>query len=166
VDGVIDTLLERLALEVNHGPVIVRRSLGYLAAARYGLTEDEMLDVLSADREGWKDFEEERNKHHDLLEQRLPVIVWSRLFHDLEPYLVERSGPGGTVACFYHSQLARQAAARFLGDGRRFRRPGSRGRIRRGHSARIVRNLVLWIQRQEHGRQLYSAGRTGARVTD
>jgi WD40 repeat protein len=118
VEGVIDTLLNRLSLEGNHGPLLVSRSLGYLAAARYGLTEDEMLDVLSDDEKVWEDFFARR--HHDPPERRLPVIVWSRLFLDLEPYLSERSAPGGTVTSFYHRQLAEQTAARFLAgeDGR------------------------------------------------
>jgi hypothetical protein len=114
VDGVIDTLLDRLSLESNHGPLLVGRGLGYLAAARYGLTEDEVLDVLSADQEVWQDFE--RRAHHTPPEHRLPVIVWSRLFLDIEPYLAERSAPGGTVACFYHRQLAMRVAARFLSE--------------------------------------------------
>ncbi len=123
VEGVIDTLLNRLSLEANHGPLLVRRGLGYLAAARYGLTEDEILDVLSADQEIWQDFE--HRAHHTPPEHRLPVIVWSRLFLDLEPYLAERSAPGGTVASFYHRQLAEQTAARFLRGDERLRRHAS-----------------------------------------
>ena len=87
----IDTLFDRLSLEANHGPPLVGRSLGYLAAARYGLTEEEMLDVLSADEEVWQDFE--RRAHHAPPNRRFPVIVWSRLFLDLEPYLMERAVP-------------------------------------------------------------------------
>jgi len=120
VEGVIDTLLNRLSLEANHGPLLVGRGLGYLAAARYGLTEDEMLDVLSADEDVWRDFAE--RSHHTPPERRLPVIVWSRLFLDLEPYLAERSAPGGTVASFYHRQLAAEAAGRFLSGEQRRKR--------------------------------------------
>jgi WD40 repeat protein len=109
VEGVIDTLLNRLSREANHGPLLVRRGLGYLAAARYGLTEDEILDMLSADGEVWQDFE--RRSHHTPPERRLPVIVWSRLYLDLEPYLTERSVPGGTVAAFYHRQVLERVSA-------------------------------------------------------
>jgi WD40 repeat protein len=112
VEGIIDTLLSRLSEQSHHGPLLVNRGLGYLAAARYGLTEGEILDLLSGDEELWQDFE--RRAHHTPPERRLPVIVWSRLFLDLEPYLAERSVPGGTVASFYHRQLAEQATARFL----------------------------------------------------
>jgi hypothetical protein len=107
VAGIIDTLFARLASNANHGQVLVERSLGYLAAARYGLTEDEVLDVLTDDDAVWSDFDQ--RKHHEVSERRLPVVVWSRLSLDLEPYLTERSAPGGTVIAFYHRQLAERA---------------------------------------------------------
>jgi tetratricopeptide (TPR) repeat protein len=114
VAGVIDTLFDRLSSNANHGPVLVERSLGYLAAARFGLTEDEILDVLTADDAVWNDFSE--REHHEVSERRLPVVVWSRLLLDLEPYLTERAAPGGTVITFYHRQLAKSVSERFLAE--------------------------------------------------
>jgi hypothetical protein len=109
VAGVINTLFARLSSSASHGPVLVEHSLSYLAAARYGLTEDEILDVLTADDAVWNDFD--RRKHHEVSERRLPVVVWSRLSLDLEPYLTERAGPGGTVVAFYHRQLREYSAS-------------------------------------------------------
>lgn len=120
VEGILDTLLTRLALDTNHGPLLVGRSLGYLAASRYGLTEDEMVDVLSADEQVWQDFQ--HRAHHTPPERRLPVVVWSRLYFDLSPYMTERSAPGGAVISFYHRQLAERAAARFLVEAERLGR--------------------------------------------
>ena len=123
VAGMIDTLFDRLQANTNHGPVLVDHSLGYLAAARYGLTENEMLDVLTADDVVWQDFD--ARKHHDVSARRLPVVVWSRLSLDLEPYLTERRAPGGTVTGFYHRQVAELAAERFLqGEDRTARHVG------------------------------------------
>jgi WD40 repeat protein len=112
VGGMIDVLFDRLSEEANHGPTLVERSLGYLAAARYGLTEDEMLDVLASDDAVWSDFD--KRKHHDVSERSLPVVVWSRLSLDLEAYFTERAAPGGNVISFFHRQLAEQVAMRFL----------------------------------------------------
>jgi WD40 repeat protein len=112
VSGMIDVLFARLAEEANHGPILVHRSLGFLAAARYGLTEDEMLDVLADDNEVWTDFE--LRAHHAPPARQLPVNVWSRLFLDLEPYLNERAAPGGNVMTFYHRQVAERAAGLYL----------------------------------------------------
>src|ERR1035438_2279621 len=111
VAGVIDTLFDRLSSNANHGPTLVARSLGYLAAARYGLTEDEVLDVLTADDTVWRDFD--KRKHHEVSERRLPVVVWSRLSLDLEPYLMERAAPGGNAIAFYHRQLGERVTGRF-----------------------------------------------------
>ncbi len=36
---------------------------------------------------------------------RLPVVLWSRLFFDLAPYLTERLGDGTSLLAFYHREL-------------------------------------------------------------
>jgi hypothetical protein len=46
-----ENLFSRLASEDGHGPTLVARALGYLGAARYGLAEDELLDVLARDHD-------------------------------------------------------------------------------------------------------------------
>lgn len=133
VPSVLDTLIDRLATNANHGPTLVERSLGYLAGARYGLTEDEVLDVLTGDDAVWGDFD--KRKHHEVSERRLPVVVWSRLSLDLEPYLTERAAPGGTVIAFYHRQLAELVALRFLA--------GSESAARHGELARYFSSRPL-----------------------
>ncbi len=112
VEGIIDTLFARLSEDTAHGSVLVSRALGYLAAARYGLAEDEALDILSADEAVWDDFN--LHKHHEVGNRRLPAVVWSRLRFDLDAYLAERATPGGVVIGFFHRQLADRAAVRFL----------------------------------------------------
>ena len=42
-------LFGRLERKDQHGEIIVSRALGYLAASRYGLAEDELVDLLSRD---------------------------------------------------------------------------------------------------------------------
>ena len=121
--GIIDVLFDRLSGKVNHGKFLVSRSLEYLAASRYGLTEDEILNVLSVDAEVWKEFD--RAKLHDPPDRRLPVIVWSRLFLDLEPYLMERAALGGTVLTFYHRQLPERIASRWLAGAEAGNRHGA-----------------------------------------
>ena len=146
IAGVLDTLFDRLASNANHGPVLVERSLGYLATARYGLTENEILDVLTADDVVWTDFD--KRKHHDVGERRLPVVVWSRLSLDLEPYLKERAAPGGTVIAFYHRQLVERVAGRFLA--------GDETKARHGDLARYFSASPAWL---DEGRKTPNARR-------
>lgn len=105
--GAISRLIDRLSERTNHGSILVSRTLGYLTAARQGLSEDEIIDVLSADDEVWTDFV--TRARHAPPERRLPGALWARLFLDLEPYLNERVAPGGSVMSFFHTQIRLQS---------------------------------------------------------
>jgi len=96
----IQALFARLSDEAHHGGTVVSRSLGYLAAAKNGLSEDELLDLLSADGDVVRDFMRRSPRSPQV--ERLPVVVWSRLYFDLEPYLIERSADGASLMAFYH----------------------------------------------------------------
>jgi len=112
IPRIIDQLFARLSMDSNHGAVVVSRSLGFLAASKNGLSEDEILDVLSLDDDVRADFK--ARAKHTPPEERLPVIVWSRLYFDLEPYLTERSADGASLLGFYHRQLREVAESEFL----------------------------------------------------
>jgi hypothetical protein len=154
--------------------MLVSKVLGYLAVSRYGLAEDEMVDLLSRDLEmyewffeksyhlpadlvgwaiqyrrdkaagpvieGWKPdkdderaalawLREVRNPPEHVSEflsevlpkpagPRLPVVLWSRLSLDLEPYLSERESEGRTLLTFYHRELDDVSKKVFLDDGK------------------------------------------------
>ena len=161
--GIIATnTFARLAHEDNHGRVLVSRALGYLAASRYGLAEDELLDLLSCDEEvyrwflrgtyhlppdvrkaaaryqgrrglaagntvaqGLKNDDARQSELDEFLTEvlpardgvRLPVVLWSRLFADLRPYLSERSAEGATLIAFYHRELEQVAHRAYLTGG-------------------------------------------------
>lgn len=114
VKGIIGDLFKRLSDEANHGAMMVKRALGYLAAARYGLTEDELIEVLWQDDEIKKDFHRRSPKSPEV--DSLPVVVWSRLYFDLEPYLTERASANAALLSFYHRQLGEVTAQKYL-DG-------------------------------------------------
>lgn len=103
VQRVLKDLLGRLTRDENHGPVFTERALGYLAAGRQGLTEDELIDVLSEDAEVLRDFEARSPSSPTV--SRLPFIIWSRLRAEVEPYLTERQADNTTVLNFYHRQV-------------------------------------------------------------
>lgn len=118
VPGLLDRLLDRLDDPERHGALLVSRALGYLGAARKGLTDDEMLDLLSSAEDVWTDFV--ARARHQPPERRVPAVVWSRLYFDLEPYLTERTGDGTSLLSFYHRQVGEAVARRCLqGDDRR-----------------------------------------------
>ncbi len=114
VNTIIQNLFARLTMPANHGKLLVERSLAYLAAAKNGLAEDELLDVLSRDTELFDDFQAQAQ--HVLPEPRLPVVVWSRLYSELAPYLTERGADDAFLLTFYHRQFADVVAKSYLGE--------------------------------------------------
>ena len=112
ISGIIMDFFNRLSAPANHGNILVSRSMGYLASAKNGLTEDELIDILSLDPVVFKDFSE--SLHHELIDSKLPVVVWLRLYHDLEGYLAEGFADGIVVIRFYHRQLLEFVKSNYL----------------------------------------------------
>jgi WD40 repeat protein len=100
VRGVLTDFFSRLEAGSQHGRPLVRQSLRYLAAARYGLSEAEMVGALSRSKEVMTDFTARSPRSPRV--GSLPFIVWSRLQLDLAPYLAERAVEGAPVLGFYH----------------------------------------------------------------
>ena len=99
VAALLGQLFERLSQPANHGPLLVERVLGYLAASRHGLAENEILGVLFADPEYRLALDQatEQTRHElPASATRIPVAIWSRLRFDLAPYLTERVAVGPT----------------------------------------------------------------------
>ena len=116
-EGVIEDMLARMEQPAQHGVPVVFRSLAYLASARNGLTEEELLDLLSQDREFVAQLSE--HAHHGLPTagesgQRVPVVIWSRLYLDMAPYLTERRADATSLLSFYHRQLREVVERRYL----------------------------------------------------
>lgn len=57
IQGIIEkNMIDRLTDEGNHGEMLVSHVLGYLAASRYGLAEDEIIDLISRDLQVYEWF--------------------------------------------------------------------------------------------------------------
>ena len=110
--SVIGILYDRL--EAEHGAELVGHALGFLACAyeRLGLSEDELLDALTADERTWTEFT--AGAAWELPVRRLPVVVWSRLYFDLAPYLSPRASEGASLLSFFHQELADVAFDRYV----------------------------------------------------
>ena len=121
--GQIDGLLERLAK--RHGRPLVARCLGYLAAARQGLAEDELFELLARDGV-------------------VTPATWPPLCADLWPYLIERATDGVSLLAIAHREFRETAAQAFLAGGERRARHQALANYfeERGYPARRLAELA------------------------
>lgn len=107
VKGILNDFFQYL--EDEHTEEFVRAVICYLLCGKYqGLAENEILEILVFDKDYWKIFFERTHEdHRKELEDvtKIPIVVWSRLFHDLEPFLTERDADGVLIVTFFHKQF-------------------------------------------------------------
>jgi WD40 repeat protein len=102
VAGMVGNMLTRLQDVRHHGELLVKTFLGLLSAARHGLSESEII-VLLSDQEIMDDLKARSAKSPEA--DGIPVVVWLRLYHDLAPYLVERAADNTLLMSFYHRRI-------------------------------------------------------------
>jgi hypothetical protein len=95
-----------------------------MLCGRYqGLAENEILEIFAFDEELWAKFLETTHEAHrqELIDMRvelkgsmkIPIVVWSRLYLDLEPFLTERDAHGIPIITFFHRQFIEVLGERY-----------------------------------------------------
>ena len=120
LDELINQLIDDLEKEHNptKGVPLVGRALGLLQASRYGLSEDEIKQVIVENKDFWAAYKKEA--HHEIEEEKLPDAVWSRLYQDLGQYLVERRLQGTLLLSFFHRQIGEAISRRYDGNNQSY----------------------------------------------
>ena len=95
---------------------IFQHGLGYLALARDGLSEQEMIALLSKDEKVLEEIKKETEWKYDE-NYHIPVVLWARLYYQLLPFLYEIDNRGIYLMRYRH-QLFYQIVKRMLGDGK------------------------------------------------
>jgi signal recognition particle GTPase len=117
VQGIINDFIS--LLEKEHTEDFVKDVICLMLCGRYqGLAENEILEIFAFDKGLWQEFLKRTNENQrealvkmkDDLEKdkkamKIPIVVWSRLYLDLEPYLTERDADGVPIITFFHRQF-------------------------------------------------------------
>ncbi|XP_075987082.1 NACHT and WD repeat domain-containing protein 2 [Anticarsia gemmatalis] len=110
-DSVMDSIMmlfERI--EKQHGRLLVFHALAYITAARSGLSETELEDLISLDDKVLDDV----YQYHLPPVRRIPPLLWTRIRNDLPNYLSEREADGVSVMNWYHRQFRDTARERYF----------------------------------------------------
>ena len=97
-------------LERDCGDSLVRRALGYITAARSGVTSSEMEDLLSLDDAVMDDV----NAIYAPPLRRLPSLLWVRVKDELSDYLTEVLADNMKTIVWSHSQFREAAEERYM----------------------------------------------------
>lgn len=83
---------------LQHGRILVFHALAYITAAKSGLSESELEDLISLDDRVLDDV----YQYHLPPVRRIPPLLWTRIRNDLPNYLSEREADGVSVMNWYH----------------------------------------------------------------
>jgi hypothetical protein len=123
VKGIINNYIDMLETEHTHD--FVQDVICLMLCGRYqGLAENEILEIFAFDKDLWGNFLGKTHPSHrqeliDMKEElkgamKIPIVVWSRLYLDLEPYLTERDADGVPIITFFHRQFIEVLRERYL----------------------------------------------------
>ncbi len=116
VTGMIEDLIDyRLLHRESHPKVFTERALAYLTAGRFGVSEDELARVMATDETVRNEFQvNERTQRKWDHEKKLPPVLWSRLYFDLQPYLGLAKIDGALLMRWFHLEFSEILQKKYL----------------------------------------------------
>ncbi|MDO6774825.1 DUF4062 domain-containing protein [Shewanella sp. 3_MG-2023] len=103
--GIIQTYIQNLTEIYHHDREFVNRVLGYIYSSKDGLSEYELLTVLSMDQH----FVDKvaPTTFHNNITQELPLIHWTRLYNNLKNFLSIKQKDNSELMYFFHREISR-----------------------------------------------------------
>ena len=103
--GIIQAYIQNLTEIYHHDREFVNRVLGYIYSSKDGLSEYELLTVLSMDQH----FVDKvaPTTFHNNITQELPLIHWTRLYNNLKSFLSIKKKDNSELMCFFHREISR-----------------------------------------------------------
>ncbi|EDZ62110.1 protein containing tetratricopeptide repeat [Sulfurimonas gotlandica GD1] len=101
--GIIEEFLDNLVLLFHHNEEFVYKVLGYLYASRDGLSESELLQLLSSNREFVERMSPET--FYKNITKELPLVYWSRLYSQLRFFLSQKTQDNEELKYFFHREF-------------------------------------------------------------
>ena len=117
VESIIKEYIQNLSKIYHHEEILVNKVFGYIHASKDGLSEKELLEILSEDLENESLMQEKiLNKHHEPIKVKkfrcknkeelvLPMSIWSRLHTQIKPFIIERNIDNQPLMKFFHRQF-------------------------------------------------------------
>ena len=117
VEGIVKEYIKNLSKIYHHEEIFVNKVFGYIHASNDGLSEKELLEILSEDLEDEILMQNKIiNKHHEPIKVKnlrrenkeeliLPMSIWSRLHTQIKPFIIQRNIDNQPLMKFFHRQF-------------------------------------------------------------
>ncbi|WHY58636.1 tetratricopeptide repeat protein [Peribacillus simplex] len=151
VRGIINGFLEQL--ENKHGEVLTSTALSLLAVSSQGLSEQEWLSLIYKNRKIIREFKERYPLSPKT--SSLPFHAFSKLYFDLQPFLIESDE--AALHNFIHSQFQEAVEEKYLKDkkkNRAIRKKLIEFFLNNGITDRTVFELPYLLKKNEDWEQL------------
>ena len=102
--AVIREFIDNLHRFHHHEIYFVHRVLGYIYASGDGLSENELLELLAENKTFLSRIAPDT--FHKNLTGELPLVIWTRLYTTLTPFLSRKSQDGEELLYFFHREFA------------------------------------------------------------
>lgn len=99
--------INRLHSTDGHGPEFTSKTLFFLSLSKNGLSEQELVELLSNNERVMNEFSSQ--SHHETPTKGIPLVLWARLYNDLQPYLTNRRDESTDLLDFTHPVFRRFA---------------------------------------------------------
>jgi len=84
--------------QYHHEESLVKKTLGLISASKDGLSEEELIDLFSRDKEFLQQFQNKRYQQLD----RLPTAIWSRFYYYIVEFFTEKLIDGEMLITPFH----------------------------------------------------------------
>lgn len=113
----INSIITNLSMRQYHDEYLIKLSLSLFAYDRLGLSEGELIDILSSDNDLYHSLMNKSFHSWNPLEtNRIPAVIWSRLFYDISYFLRIHQTRVGELIHIYHKLVEEVISDLFLGD--------------------------------------------------
>ncbi|WP_421796833.1 DUF4062 domain-containing protein [Haliscomenobacter sp.] len=101
--GMVRNYIENLNTLYHHDKKLVQKVFGYIYASQDGLSESEILELLSTDKKFVQHVAPET--WHENIDKNIPLVIWTRLLGDIKAFLSKRQQQGEELLYFFHREF-------------------------------------------------------------
>ncbi|NLT44883.1 MAG: DUF4062 domain-containing protein, partial [Thermotogaceae bacterium] len=102
-------------MEREHTNSLTGTFFGYiLCSILNGMPEDEIVDIISFDPEFFNTLLKDPHTGEEIKKTgRIPIVIWSRFFAQMEPYLSSKEADSAMIISLFHNSILEESRRRY-----------------------------------------------------